>query len=154
MESATPKRTTRTRKNRSDQSSETNAPSNGRGVSDDGRGSPEEASVSETRSRGESPVEDTDTELDPSVHATETARNVLTRMGQEFNDLSETNVTDAWKTYRRRLMENFGILCEVMSPKDITELSMKIDENIRGKNPGEGGSPLDAVRNFLNDTVN
>jgi predicted alternative tryptophan synthase beta-subunit len=74
-------------------------------------------------------------------------------MGQEFNELSETNVTDAWKMYRRRLMENFGILCEVMSPKDITEMSMKIDENQRGKNPGEGGSPLDAVRNFLNDAV-
>lgn len=74
-------------------------------------------------------------------------------MGQEFNELSEDNVLDAWKKYRKRLMENFGILCVVMSPKDITELCMKIDENIRGKNPGEGGSPLDAVRNFLSDTV-
>lgn len=78
---------------------------------------------------------------------------MLNLIGQEFNELSERNVTDAWKMYRRRLMENFGILCEVMSPKDITELSMKIDENIRGKNTGDGGSPLDAVRNFLGDTV-
>jgi hypothetical protein len=80
---------------------------------------------------------------------------VLNAIGAEFNELSENNVTDAWKMYRRRLMENFGILAEVMSPKDITELSMKIDENIRGKSgEGAGMSPLDEVRAFLGTKPN
>jgi hypothetical protein len=75
---------------------------------------------------------------------------VLNRIGLEFNQLVEEDPVLAWKTYRKRLMEHFGILCEVMSPKDITELSMKIDENIRGKNGIETGNPLDQVREFLN----
>jgi hypothetical protein len=73
----------------------------------------------------------------------------LNAIGLEFNELSEVSVNDAWKMYRRRLMENFGILSEVMSAKDITELCMKIDENLRGKSEGSGGSPLDEVRRFL-----
>jgi hypothetical protein len=78
-----------------------------------------------------------------------TARDVLNEIGAEFNRLSEKSTADAWKMYRRRLMENFGVLCEVMSPKDITEMSMKIDENLRGKAIGENGSPLDECRQFL-----
>lgn len=150
MDAATPKRTARTRKNRSNSDGEADAHPNGRGVGDDGGRGEQETSLSEVGSRGESAPENPNDPVDDS----ERARNLLTRMGQEFNELSEDNVLDAWKKYRKRLMENFGILCVVMSPKDITELCMKIDENIRGKNPGEGGSPLDAVRNFLNDAVN
>jgi hypothetical protein len=74
----------------------------------------------------------------------------LNAIGLEFNELSEVNVNDAWKQYRKRLMENFGILAEVMSAKDITELCMKIGENISGKSADSGGmTPLDETRNFL-----
>lgn len=149
MDTATPKRTTRTRKNRSNPDSAENAPANGRGIGDDGRGGSEETIISASGSGRESTVEDTD----DLISDEQGARRLLTSMGQEFNELSEENVLTAWKKYRKRLMENFGVLCVVMSPKDITELCMKIDENIRGKNPGEGGSPLDAVRQFLGDTV-
>jgi hypothetical protein len=68
----------------------------------------------------------------------------------EFNELSEDNPMEAWKRYKKRLMENFGILSEVMSPKDITELCMKIDENMRVKGTAGMGSPLDQVKEFLN----
>jgi hypothetical protein len=78
-----------------------------------------------------------------------TARSVLNEIGIEFNSLSETDPIQAWKMYRRRLMENFGLLSEVMSPKDITELCMKIDENVRGKSTAEMGSPLQRLEEFL-----
>jgi hypothetical protein len=74
---------------------------------------------------------------------------VLNAIGAEFNELREDNKTNAWRTYQKRLMENFGILCEVMTPKDITELSMKIEENLKTDVGGAGASPLDAVRLFL-----
>jgi hypothetical protein len=73
----------------------------------------------------------------------------LNRIGMEFNELREKNKIKAWKTYQKRLMENFGILCEVMTPKDITELSMKIEENMSTDVTGAAASPLDAVRDFL-----
>jgi hypothetical protein len=78
---------------------------------------------------------------------------VLDSIGQEFNYLSERgSTTDAWKMFRRRLMDNFGVLSRVMSPKDITELTMKIDENIRGKGQDIGSiTPLEETRLFLSD---
>jgi hypothetical protein len=80
---------------------------------------------------------------------------VLDAIGEEFNTLSATSITDAWKMYRRRLMENFGILSEVMSAKDITELSMKIDETINSKNADSGGlTPMDQARIFLSTKPN
>jgi hypothetical protein len=79
-----------------------------------------------------------------------TARAVLDAIGAEFNELRADNKVKAWKVYQQRLMENFGILCEVMTPKDITELSMKIEENLKDTS-GTGGSPLDEVRLFLTD---
>lgn len=82
----------------------------------------------------------------------QTARNVLNAIGLEFNALSEADPVAAWKTYRRRLFENFGLLSEVMSPKDITELCMKIDENVNGKGTRAMGNALDQVKEFLNGT--
>jgi hypothetical protein len=76
-------------------------------------------------------------------------------MGEEFNRLIEKSFVEAWTTYRRRLMENFGILCAVMTPKDIMEQSMriddKVDERLRGSGPGGGGSPLDITHEFLSE---
>lgn len=74
---------------------------------------------------------------------------MLTSIGKEFNTLNATNAAQAWKMYQRRLMENFGVLCEIMTPKDITELSMKIDEKMKFTPSGGAGSPIDEVRIFL-----
>jgi len=71
----------------------------------------------------------------------------------EFNENRETNKVKAWRTYQSRLMENFADLSEVMSPKDITELCMKIEDNISQASGGSGDSPLDEVRAFLTDGV-
>jgi hypothetical protein len=75
----------------------------------------------------------------------------LNAIGAEFNRIRPDNKTLAWKTYQQRLMENFGILCEVMTPKDITELSMKIEENLKTDVGEAGASPLDEVRLFLDN---
>jgi len=79
------------------------------------------------------------------------ARQVLTEMGIEFNHLREKNKTQAWKTYQRRLNENAGQLCEIMSMKDIVELSMRIESEIKSESGGTSGSALDEVRGFLSD---
>lgn len=74
---------------------------------------------------------------------------MLSAIGMEFNELRDSNKMKAWRTYQQRLMENFGILSEVMSPKDITELCMKIEDNITSTSGGSSESPLDEVRSFL-----
>jgi len=142
MDDATPNRPARKSKKRSSKASNEDACPNGRGTSDHGGGEPEETGTSEIGERRQGPTEDTYTIVN--------ARAVLNAIGLEFNELSEVNVNDAWKQYRKRLMENFGILAEVMSAKDITELCMKIGENISGKSADSGGmTPLDETRNFL-----
>jgi hypothetical protein len=79
-----------------------------------------------------------------------TAQQVFTNIGLEFNHLRALKgKTEAWRTYQIRLMENFGKLCELMSPKDITELSMKIEENLKTEAGSGHGSPLDECREFL-----
>ena len=83
-----------------------------------------------------------------------TARSVLNEIGKEFNQLRSTKgKTEAWKTYQRRLMEHFGILCEIMTPKDITELSMKIEADMKTESGSGQGSALDEVRKFLDGTA-
>lgn len=82
-----------------------------------------------------------------------TAREVLTRIGLEFNRLREDNKVKALKMYQRRFMENFGILCEVMSPKDITEICMKIEENIKADSGSGVGDALDQCAAFLNESA-
>jgi len=79
---------------------------------------------------------------------------VLDDIGQEFNQLREENKMKAWRTYQMRLMENYGILCELMTPKDITELCMKIEENITSTVSGTQETPLDECRNFLSGKAN
>jgi hypothetical protein len=82
-----------------------------------------------------------------------TAREVLTRMGMEFNKLREENKVKAWKMFQRRLNENFGLLCELMSPKDLTELSLKIENDIKSESGSSTGGALDQVREFLSGKV-
>jgi hypothetical protein len=83
------------------------------------------------------------------------ARDILSQMGLEFNRMLEENgITEAWKMRQRRLNEHMGILSEVMSVKDIMEETRRIGEYLKsGSGGGAGGteSPLDAVREFLDD---
>jgi hypothetical protein len=76
-------------------------------------------------------------------------------MGLEFNRMLEENgPTEAWKMRQRRLNEHMGILSEVMSVKDIMEETRRIGEYLRTGSGGANGgteSPLDAVREFLDD---
>jgi hypothetical protein len=81
-----------------------------------------------------------------------TAREVLTKIGQEFNKLREDNKVKALKMYQRRLMENMGILCEVMTPKDITEICMKIEDSIKTESGSGVGSAMDEVSRFLGES--
>jgi len=70
-------------------------------------------------------------------------------MGQEFNVNREKNKTEAWKIFQRRLNENAGALTEIMSAKEIVELSMKIEESMKTESAHGTGNPLDEVRLFL-----
>jgi hypothetical protein len=76
-------------------------------------------------------------------------------MGLEFNRMLEENgPSEAWKMRQRRLNEHMGILSEVMSVKDIMEETRRIGEYLRTGSGGPNGgteSPLDAVREFLDD---
>lgn len=74
---------------------------------------------------------------------------MLTQIGIGFNKLRAKNKTEAWKWYQRRLNEEAGVLCEIMTPKDIIELSMKIENDIKADSGAGTGDPLDEVRLFL-----
>lgn len=80
-----------------------------------------------------------------------TARKVWNDIGAEFNELREKKGRAiAWRTYQKRLNEHGGILCEIMSAKDLVELSMKIEENISKEDAdSDEETGLDYVRNFL-----
>lgn len=41
------------------------------------------------------------------------------------------------------------MLCEIMTPKDIIELSMKIEDDIKSETGSDAGNALDQVRVFL-----
>lgn len=77
-------------------------------------------------------------------------------MGLEFNAMMETDPTNAWRTRQKRLNEHMGTLSEVMSVKDIMEETRRIGEYLKQGSPGGGSgatSPLDEVRDFLDDKV-
>jgi len=78
-----------------------------------------------------------------------TPEEMLTNIGIEFNELRETKgKVYAWKNYQKRLMQFFGKLSALMSPKDITELCMKIEENVKTEGGGNE-TPLEECRKFL-----
>jgi hypothetical protein len=90
--------------------------------------------------------------------AAQQARRVAVPSDEELADLEEKmqarqNLAAMEAEGKAPLRIRTHILCEVMTPKDITELSMKIDENMRGKNAAHNGNPLDAVREFLGAKV-
>ena len=153
MESAINQRPDRESQNGSHAEGEENAYSFGRGTGADGRGEPAEAEPSEAGRGGESSIKDSYPAVARNFNPT-VARKVLDDIGQEFNQLREENKMKAWRTYQMRLMENYGILCELMTPKDITELCMKIEENITSTVSGTQETPLDECRNFLSGKAN
>jgi hypothetical protein len=75
-------------------------------------------------------------------------------MGNEFNEISDrSGPGEAWRMYRRRLMENQGVLCQVIPPRDMMDMCMKIDESVRQKADSDGMTPLEETRNFLGGKV-
>lgn len=77
-------------------------------------------------------------------------------MGEEFNKLvEEEGEAKAWQVYGDRLMGNIGTLSRIMSPKDVTDMRMKIGESIRGKGQElNEKTPMDEVREFLSGKAN
>lgn len=82
------------------------------------------------------------------------AREVWTRIGNEFNKLREHNRSVAYRTKQRRINENFGILSEIMSPKDLLEEGRRCEEFMGEERGTHGGNALDELSDFLNGKVN
>jgi hypothetical protein len=128
----------------------------GRRTGGDGRPDAEEPGGRKSGGRREDadPVEDGANEasgsLDVDTAALLTARKVWNNIGAEFNKLRESKgKAIAWKTFQKRLNEHGGILCEIMSAKDLVELSMKIEDNMKDEGGEEDESGLDYARKFL-----
>jgi hypothetical protein len=60
----------------------------------------------------------------------------------------------AWRIYQQRLNEHCETLSELFNPKDIVELSIKIEHFIKETGGFGGKSGLDFAREFLNGPVN
>lgn len=91
--------------------------------------------------------------MTPDEAAPIVARQVWTRIGLEFNVLRQRNRTLAWRTYQQRINEHAGILSEIMSAKDLVELSMKIEDYLKDESGGNEENGLDVVQRFLEGTV-
>jgi hypothetical protein len=82
-----------------------------------------------------------------------TARQILTDINLEFNELREKNKTLAWKTRQRRLNEHMASLSELMSVKDLMEEIRRIEDEMKTEGGTDAGSPIDQVRAFLDGPV-
>jgi hypothetical protein len=79
------------------------------------------------------------------------AEMVWTKIGVEFNNNRERlNAGQAWKIYQKRLNEHCGVLSRLFSAKDIVEISMKIEANIKSDSGTGEQSGLEYARSFLN----
>jgi hypothetical protein len=67
----------------------------------------------------------------------------------EFNRLRVDSRALAWKFYQQKLNENLGLLSEIFNPKDLVDLSMKIEDWTKSDSGSVEGSGLDEARRFL-----
>ena len=83
--------------------------------------------------------------------ALKVAKEVWTAIGNEFNELRQTNRSRAYQVKQQRINENFGILSEIMSPKDLLEEARRCEEFMSsGETTARGGNALDELSDFLN----
>ena len=83
--------------------------------------------------------------------AADTAREVWTRIGNEFNRLRMESRSTAYRTKLQRIHEHFGILSALLSPKDLLEEARRCEE-FMGEERGAGNaSALDELADFLNE---
>jgi hypothetical protein len=80
----------------------------------------------------------------------QTAREVWTQIGLEFNELRQSNRAKAYRRKQQRIHENFGILSEIISAKDLLDEARKCEEFMTGDEGSKGGSALDQLASFLN----
>lgn len=78
------------------------------------------------------------------------AREVWTVIGTEFNRLRMKNRALAYRTRQQRIYEQFGILTEIMSPKDLLEEARRCEDYMGERESPGVGSPLDELADFLN----
>jgi hypothetical protein len=96
---------------------------------------------------------DDEARLDATV--LQVAREVWTAIGTEFNRLRATNRAAAYATKQRRINENFVILCNVMSPRDLLDEVRRCEEFMDGgSSTSTHGSALDELADFLNGGKN
>ena len=73
-------------------------------------------------------------------------------IGKEFNELRTRNRAEAYKRKQQRINEFFGILTEVVSPKDLLDEARRCEEFMGGSETPQGASALDELAKFLNGT--
>lgn len=78
------------------------------------------------------------------------AREVWTMIGTEFNRLRESNRALAYRTKQKRIHEHFGILSEIISPKDLLDEARRCEDYMSTDAGSQGGSALDELAEFLN----
>ena len=71
-------------------------------------------------------------------------------IGTEFNKLRAQNRANAYRTKQQRIHEHFGILSEIMSPKDLLDEARRCEDFMGEREGTTGASPLDELANFLN----
>ena len=83
--------------------------------------------------------------------AAQTAREVWTRIGTEFNQLRESDRAKAYQRKQQRIHEWFNILTEIIAPKDLMEEARRCEEFMGGDDRPSGMSALDELTSFLNE---
>lgn len=75
---------------------------------------------------------------------------MLNAIGNEFNEYRDNNRTIAYRMYQHRLQEHCGLLSYILSPKELMDMVIKLEDYISKDNTADDKTAVEEVHDFLN----